>query len=86
MHAGCFLTRASERYPERTAWINARRVVTFRQAATRVRRLARKLLSLGGQPGDRVGLLVPNCPEGLEAIFGSIQAGMAVVPMIARRT
>lgn len=84
MHAGLFLTRAAERYPARTAWIDARGAVTFRQAATRVRCLARELLSLGGQPGDRVGLLVPNCPEGLEAILGPIQAGMAVVPMNVR--
>ena len=84
MHAGYFLTRAAERYSDRPAWMDAQRVVTFRQAAARVGRLAQGLLSLGGQPGDRVGLLVPNCPEGLEAILGPMQAGMAVVPMNSR--
>ncbi len=84
MNAGYFLTRAAERYPARPAWIDAERVVTFRQAADRVGRLAQALASLGGQPGDRVGLLMPNCPEGLEAILASIQAGMAAVPMNIR--
>ena len=84
MNAGYFLTRAAERYPDRAAWIDARRIVTFRQAADRVGRLARALMSLGGQPGDRVGLLMPNCPEGLEAILAPIQAGMAAVPMNIR--
>jgi acyl-CoA synthetase (AMP-forming)/AMP-acid ligase II len=84
MHAGYFLTRAAERYADRPAWIDAQRVVTFRQAAARVGRLAQGLLSLGGQPGDRVGLLAPNCPEGLEAILAPMQAGMAVVPMNVR--
>jgi long-chain acyl-CoA synthetase len=84
MNAGYFLTRAAERYPGRPAWIDASRVVSFGQAADRVGRLARALGSLGGQPGDRVGLLMPNCPEGLEAILGPIQAGMAAVPMNIR--
>jgi acyl-CoA synthetase (AMP-forming)/AMP-acid ligase II len=84
MHAGYFLTRAAERYGDRPAWIDAQRVMTFRQAAARVSHLAHGLLSLGGQPGDRVGLLVPNCPEGLEAILAPMQAGMAVVPMNVR--
>ncbi len=84
MNAGHFLTRAAERYPERPAWVDARRVVTFGEAADRVGRLAQALLALGGQPGDRVGLLMPNCPEGLEAILGPIQAGMAAVPMNIR--
>ena len=35
MHAGYFLTRAAERYADRPAWIDAQRVVTFRQAAAR---------------------------------------------------
>src|SRR5260370_23408897 len=84
MNAGRFLTRAAELSPDRPAWMDARRVVTFHQAAARVGRLAQALLSLGGQPGDRVALLVPNCPEGLEAILAPIQAGMAVVPMNIR--
>ena len=84
MNAGRFLPRAAERYPDRPAWMDARRVVTFRQAAARVGRLAQALLCLGGQPGDRVALLVTNSPEGLEAILAPIQAGMAVVPMNIR--
>src|SRR6266478_5486140 len=63
MNAGRFLPRAAERYPDRPAWMDARRVVTFRQAAARVGRLAQALLCLGGQPGDRVALLVTNSPD-----------------------
>ena len=33
MNAGRFLPRAAERYPDRAAWIDARRVVTFHEAA-----------------------------------------------------
>jgi long-chain acyl-CoA synthetase len=84
MDAGYFLTRSAVRYPDRPAWIEAHRVVTYRDAAARVARLARGLMALGGQPGDRVGLLMPNCSEGLEGILAPIRAGMAVVPMNIR--
>ncbi|MBI4637853.1 MAG: long-chain fatty acid--CoA ligase [Candidatus Rokubacteria bacterium] len=84
MHVGHFLTRAAQRYPERPAWIERDRTVTFREAEARVNRLARALLALGGQPGDRIGMLVPNRAEGLETLLGPMKAGMGVVPMNIR--
>ena len=84
MDASQFLIRAAERYPAQPAWIDSRGTTTFRKAADRVGKLAHALLSLGGQPGARVGVLMPNCPEGLEAILAPIQAGMAAVPMNIR--
>ncbi len=61
MHAAHFLTRAALRHPHGPAWIQGDTVVTFRQAEARVNRLAHALLSLGARPGDRVGMLIPNC-------------------------
>jgi len=49
-----------------------------------VNRLARALLALGGQPGDRVAMLIPNCSQGIEALLAPMKAGMAVVPMNIR--
>ncbi len=84
MHAGHFLTRAALRHPHRPAWIQGDTVVTFRQAEARVNRLAHALLSLGARPGDRVGMLIPNCYQGLETILAPLKAGLAVVPMNVR--
>ena len=84
MNASEFLIRTAERHPARPAWIDAWRLVAFRAAADRVGRIARALLSLGGQPGDRVGVLMPNCPEGLEAILSPMRSGMVAVPMNRR--
>ena len=84
MHAGHFLTRAALRYPDRPAWLQGDVTITFREAEARVNRLAHALLSLGGQPGDRVGMLVPNCYQGLETLLAPMKAGMAVVPMNIR--
>ena len=53
MHAGHFLTRAAQRYPDRPAWLEGDRAVSFRQAEARVNQLARALPALGGQPGKR---------------------------------
>lgn len=47
-------------------------------------RLARALLALGTRPGDRVGMLVPNCRQGLETLLAPMKAGLAVVPLNVR--
>ncbi len=83
MHVGHFLTRAARRWPDRPAWLEGDVVVTFRQAEARVNRLAHALAALG-HPGDRIGMLMPNCREGLETILAPMKAGMAVVPMNVR--
>ena len=84
MNVGYLLTRAAQRYQDRPAWMQEERVISFREAEDRVNRLANALLALGGRPGDRVGMLLPNCYQGLETILAPIKAGMAVVPMNIR--
>ena len=84
MNVGYLLTRAAQRYPDRPAWLQEDLVISFREAEYRVNRLANALIALGGQPGDRVGMLLPNCYQGLETILAPIKAGMAVVPMNIR--
>ena len=84
MHVGHLLTRAALRWPNRHAWIEGDAVVTFQEAEARVNRLARGLRSLGASSGDRVGMLVPNCRQGLETILAPMKAGMGVVPMNVR--
>ena len=84
MHVGDLLSRAARRWPDRPAWIQDETVVSFREAEERVNRLANGLIRLGIRPGQKVGLLVNNCYQGLETILAPMKAGMAVVPMNAR--
>jgi len=84
MHIGHLLTRAAQRWPERPAWLQDEQVITFRQAEARVNRLAHTLATLGATPGDRIGMLLPNCFQGLETILAPMKSGMAVVPMNIR--
>ncbi|MQF68847.1 long-chain fatty acid--CoA ligase [SAR202 cluster bacterium AD-804-J14_MRT_500m] len=84
MRVGDILTRAARRWPERPAWIQDGTVISFNEAEARVNRLANGLIDLGMKQGQRVGLLVNNCYEGLETILASMKVGMAIVPMNAR--
>jgi long-chain acyl-CoA synthetase len=46
------------------------------------RRFANALVSLGVQPGDRIGVMLPNCIEVLFAYGGTSEAGGVVVPVV----
>jgi long-chain acyl-CoA synthetase len=50
----------------------------FRDAALRV---SASLKSMGVQPGDRVGMVLPNVPSFPVVFYGALLAGGAVVPM-----
>jgi acyl-CoA synthetase (AMP-forming)/AMP-acid ligase II len=84
MDVGHLLTRAALRYPDRPAWLEGDTVISFRAAEARVNGLANGLLALGAEPGDRVGMLLPNGYQGLETILAPMKAGLAVVPMNVR--
>ena len=84
MDVGHLLTRAAHRWPDRPAWLEGDVVVTLREAETRVNRLAHALIALGARRGDRIGMLTPNCRQGLETLLAPMKAGCGVVPMNIR--
>lgn len=45
------------------------------------RSVAAALARHGVRPGDRVGILAPNAPEFLQALFGIVRAGAAAAPL-----
>lgn len=53
--------------------------MTYRQLGDRVARAAEGLRQLGVQPGDRVALLLPNCPQHLIAFYAVVRLGAVVV-------
>jgi long-chain acyl-CoA synthetase len=56
-------------------------VVTYGQLDELVARCAALLRSLGVEPGDRVGVMVPNVPQFAVAYYGVLRCGGIVVPM-----
>jgi len=57
------------------------RALTFREMHERARRAAGTLLARGIRPGDRVAIVLPTCPEFMDAFFGALYAGAIPVPL-----
>src|SRR5271165_6719072 len=78
---GSLLERAAADHPDHPALRLDDLVLTYvqlRQAAGRMS----ALLAVGGvEPGDRVGLMLPNVPAFPIAFYGALAAGAVVVPM-----
>ena len=60
-----------------TAFLGA--TLTFREIKTRTDRLAKALVKLGIRQGDRVGIMLPNCPQYIVAAFATLRLGGVVV-------
>ena len=52
---------------------------SYNQAADAVRRFASGLIAMGVEPGDRVGLYLPNVPHYIAAYYGAMAAGAIAV-------
>lgn len=50
-------------------------VMTYLELDQEANRFANSLLGLGVQPGDRVAIHLPNCPQLLISLFGTLKAG-----------
>ncbi|MFL5734666.1 MAG: long-chain-fatty-acid--CoA ligase [Chloroflexia bacterium] len=67
-------------YPHNTATIFFGARLTYAQLDDHANRLAAGLQSLGVTRGERVGLLLPNCPQFIIALYAALKAGAVVVP------
>ncbi|QUN30497.1 AMP-binding protein [Cupriavidus sp. KK10] len=80
------LVRTARAYPDQAAlYLGTERLCTFEQLADRVARCACGLRDwLGLQAGDRVALVMKNCPQYVELLYGIWHAGLCAVPINAR--
>lgn len=69
----------ASRYPERAAIDFFARQLTYTQLAEDMRRAAGALHQAGVRPGDRVALVMPNCPQHAVAVLGTMLLGAVVV-------
>ena len=70
----------AERFPERTAVICGERATSYRDLFDGAGRIAAALKAHGIGRGERIGLLVNNRLEWLEACFGATALGATSVP------
>ena len=65
--------------PDRPATSFLGATLTFRDIKERSDRLATALIRLGIARGDRVGIMLPNCPQYLISVFAVLRHGAVVV-------
>ena len=73
------MMEAGAQHGTRPAFEFLGRRTTWAQAAAATSRVAAGLQRLGLVKGDRIGLLLPNCPAYPLLFFGALQAGLVVV-------
>jgi fatty-acyl-CoA synthase len=80
---GDWIVRRAARKPEATALIDGDtgRALTYRELERSVAELTASLYRLGLRRGDRVALLMENCPELVEVLFAAADLGAVVVPV-----
>jgi long-chain acyl-CoA synthetase len=86
VNLGQLLTNSARRFPDHPAVTWGERSVTYGDLDRRTDALANGLSGLGVAKGDRVGVLMRNRPELLEAMFACFKAGFCLVPLNSRFT
>ena len=75
------LERAVASRPDRAALRLDDLTLSYAQLHEAVRRMSTLLAAAGVEPGDRVGIMLPNVPAFPVAFYGALAAGAVVVPM-----
>ncbi|MCX0272541.1 AMP-binding protein [Nocardia zapadnayensis] len=78
---GDLLARRAHEHPDRIALAFPDIEVSYAQLDARADLLARGLLAAGVTSGDTVGILLPNCPDSIAALFAVTRVGARPVPI-----
>lgn len=73
------LTRSASKFPEKTAIHFLGRQVSYLELYESALKFGNYLKSLGISKGDRVAIMLPNCPQNVIAFYGILYAGGVVV-------
>ncbi|MBD3205455.1 AMP-binding protein [Candidatus Bathyarchaeota archaeon] len=74
-----FWANSTRKFPDRDALIYLGARYSYSELWEQIQSLARHLKSLGIEKGDRVGLILPNCPQFIIAYYSVILVGATVV-------
>jgi long-chain acyl-CoA synthetase len=74
-------SQSTERYPGCVCMRYGEVEYTYQETISLVCNFAASLIQMGVQPGQRVGLVLPNCPEFIIAYYACLQMGAVVVPL-----
>lgn len=75
-----FLTDTAKAYPNQSSIYFLGKKMTFREVHEEALKLAAYLQKIGIKKGDRVAVMLPNCPQAVISYYGILFAGGIVVP------
>ena len=75
------LANSAKAFPENSALIFGGMRMTYRELDRLADSCARGLFALGIRKGDRVALLLPNCPQMVISFYGVFRLGAIAVPL-----
>lgn len=78
------IRQAAQRHPQRPAIVDGETVIRYDDLLARSETVARALIALGVNAGDRVAIWAPNGHEWIEAACGLHAAGAVLVPLNTR--
>ncbi len=81
LNLACILRESAKAYPDKPALVFEGGRITYGQLDGLSDQFARGLRDAGFDPGDRIGLQLPNLPQFVIAYFGILKAGCIAVPM-----
>lgn len=81
MDFGSKLAENAQKYADKAAIIFNDEVTTFAKLNERACRFGNALTSMGLKPEDRIAVVLRNCTEYSEIIYGAIKAGVTLVPV-----
>ena len=86
MQIGQLIRRAALYFGDKPCLIEGERIVSFREFDEMTDRVGNALLASGLEPGDRVGVLLPNGINCLVAYYALAKAGLVRVTLNSRET
>ncbi|MBM7555023.1 long-chain-fatty-acid--CoA ligase [Thalassobacillus pellis] len=74
-----FLVESAQKHPKKKALHFMGKEMTYRELLEHTKRFACYIQDLGLNKGDRVSVMLPNCPQSVIAYYGILMAGGIVV-------
>jgi long-chain acyl-CoA synthetase len=71
--------QAVETYPEHVAMTFFDKTYTYKELSVSIKKAAKGLTSLGVKKGDRVAIMLPNCPQYPISFYSALMCGATIV-------
>ncbi len=76
-----YINEYCKEYPELIALVFMGNEITYREMQQNINRMAAALSDLGFKKGDRLALMLPNCPQYVYTYYACMKLGVVVVQM-----